>query len=128
MIPSSGDTQYSESTNSKGVQNANLRDSFGGRSRCACGFVRRRRGDDGIWRFRIGFGNDERIGAMVTPTYLVVIIGLGLLLALWLSRPRTLPVAAKSSSTSALHISKTRYAKGEITKEQYDAIQRDLGK
>lgn len=79
-----------------------------------------------------GFGLDSGmmsgIGAMVTPTYLVVIIGLGLLLALWLSRPRNLPVAAKSSSTSALHISKTRYAKGEITKEQYDAIQRDLGK
>ncbi len=79
-----------------------------------------------------GFGMDSGmmsgIGAMITPTYLVVIIGLGLLLALWLSRPRTLPATAKSNSTSAVHISKTRYAKGEITKEQYDAIQRDLGK
>ncbi len=78
-----------------------------------------------------GFGMDSAmmsgIGAMITPAYLVVIIGLGLLLALWLSRPRTLPVA-KRSSMSALHISKTRFAKGEITKEQYDAIQRDLGK
>lgn len=78
-----------------------------------------------------GFGMDSgmisRISAMLTPTYLVVIIGLASLLAMWLSRPRTLPMA-KHSSTSALHISKTRYAKGEITKEQYDAIQRDLGK
>ncbi len=79
-----------------------------------------------------GFGMDSGtmsgIGSMIMPTYLVVIIGFGLLLALWLSRPRTQPVAAKRSSTSAVHISKTRYAKGEITKEQYDAIQRDLGK
>lgn len=68
-----------------------------------------------------GFGMDSgmmRIGAMITPTYPIVIIGLGLLLTLWLSRQRTMPIAAKGSSTVALDISKTRYAKGESTKEQ----------
>jgi uncharacterized membrane protein len=79
-----------------------------------------------------GFGMDSGmmsgIVAMIAPMYLIITIGLGLLLVFWLSRPRTRPVAAKVSPTSALDISKTRYAKGEITKEQYDAIKHDLDK
>lgn len=78
--------------------------------------------------FGMGSGMMTGIGAMIAPTFLYVIIALGVLFILWLSHPRTRPVPATvaSTSASALHISKTRYAKGEITKEQYDALQRDL--
>lgn len=83
-----------------------------------------------------GFGMDpgmiRAIGASFSPIFLYVVIALGCLLVFWLSRPRTRPVHAgavpSNSSGSALDVSKMRYAKGEITKEQYDAIKHDLGK
>jgi len=70
------------------------------------------------------------IGATFSPVFLYVVIGLGCLLVFWLSRPRTHThvAATASNSTSALEVSKMRYAKGEITKEQYDVIKHDLGK
>jgi len=81
-----------------------------------------------------GFGMDSGmmtgIGAMIAPWFLYVVIGLGLFIVFWLSRPQTHTHAgaAGSNSASALDVSKMRYARGEITKEQYDAIKHDLGK
>jgi len=81
-----------------------------------------------------GFGMDstmmQGIGAAFSPVFLYVVIGLGCLLVFWLSRPRAHAhvTAAASNSTSALEVSKMRYARGEITKEQYDVIKHDLGK
>lgn len=78
-----------------------------------------------------GFGMDsETMSGIVTtiaPTYLALIIGAGVVIILLLlaRTPRRHAVAVTGSS--ALEISKIRYAKGEITKEQYDGIKHDLG-
>lgn len=71
-----------------------------------------------------GFGFNP-IGMILSLVSWVLVIGGGVFLVVWLTRsagstPRT------TSSNSALEILKERYAKGEITKEQFDAIKRDL--
>jgi putative membrane protein len=76
-----------------------------------------------------GFGMDSGmmrgIGTGIAPIYLALIIGLGLVILLWLMA-RTPKHAMAATGGSALDISKARYAKGEISKEQFDAIKRDL--
>lgn len=90
-------------------------------------------GGAGILGYAYGIdpGTMRAIGASFSPLVLYVVIGLGCLLVFWLSRPRTPQMHSRAvpsnSSASALDISKMRYAKGEITKEQYDAIKHDLG-
>lgn len=80
--------------------------------------------------FGMGSGMMTGIGGMVAPIFLFGIIAFGVLLVFSLSHPRTRTIEANSnsSSASALDVSKMRYARGEITKEQYDAIKHDLGK
>jgi len=67
-----------------------------------------------------GFGMDSGmmsgVAAMIAPTYLVIIIGLGLLLVVWLSHPRTQPATAKISSTSALENFKNALCQGRDNK------------
>jgi uncharacterized membrane protein len=76
-----------------------------------------------------GFGMDSGIisgiGATIAPVYLALIIGAGavLVLLLMVRSPRHAAVVA---SSSALEISRARYAKGEITKEQFEKIKHDL--
>jgi putative membrane protein len=48
-------------------------------------------------------------------------------LIVWLVRNANRSGFPNGSRESPLDILKTRYAKGEITKEQFDAIKRDLG-
>jgi putative membrane protein len=55
-----------------------------------------------------------------------LLIGGGVLLVVWLIRNAKIS-APTTRSDSALDILKSRYAKGEITREQFDAIKRDLG-
>ena len=69
-----------------------------------------------------GYGYNP-LGAIISLASWVLIIGGVALLAVYVVRN------AKSSSASnqaPLDILKARYARGEITKEQFDAIKRDL--
>lgn len=91
-------------------------------------------GGAGILGYAFGMdpGTMRAIGASFSPIALYVVIGVGCLLVFWLSRPRTPQMHARGVSSnnpaSALEVSKMRYARGEITKQQYDAIKHDLGK
>lgn len=74
----------------------------------------------------IGMGSSMMtgIGATIAPVSLVLIAGAALVLFFLLTRsPKH---AVVTTGGSALDISKARYAKGEINKEQYDTINRDL--
>lgn len=55
-----------------------------------------------------------------------VIIGGVILLAGWVASAIRQPVAVAPSRETPLDILKMRYAKGEITKEQYDQLKHDL--
>jgi putative membrane protein len=66
----------------------------------------------------------------------LLLVVLFILFAVWLShRPgmRAIgggcctPVGTYTSGRNALDIAKERYARGEITKDQYEQIKRDLG-
>ena len=76
-----------------------------------------------------GFGMDSGmmngIVAPIAPTYLALIIGAGVVIIL-LILARQPKHAAAATGSSALDISKARYAKGEINKEQFDTIKREL--
>jgi len=71
-----------------------------------------------------GFGFNP-LGAILSLVFWALIIGGVILLVVWLAR-NAKSFAPASKSESALDILKVRYAKGEITKEQFDAIKRDL--
>lgn len=70
-----------------------------------------------------GYGLNP-FGAILSLAIWAVIIGGVVLLVIWLVR--NVNVAPRASSESPLDILKARYAKGEITKEQFDQMRRDL--
>ena len=72
-----------------------------------------------------GFGFNP-LGAILSLVSWALIIGGGVLLVVWLARNAGRTSSGASSGDAALEILKTRYAHGEITKEQFDAIKKDL--
>ncbi|MBI5566104.1 MAG: SHOCT domain-containing protein [Chloroflexi bacterium] len=77
-----------------------------------------------------GFGrmNGFGFGGIFTILFWIVIIGLGVwLISNLVSRTNNQsPSSSGTAPESALDILKKRYARGEITKEQYDEMRRDL--
>ena len=74
-----------------------------------------------------GFGMMSGVGFILPMLFWVLIIGLGVWLISGWSRSSHLDQPANPSQPeSALDILKKRYARGEITKEQFDAMKRDL--
>jgi putative membrane protein len=72
-----------------------------------------------------GYGFNP-IAAILSLTFWALIISSIVLLVAWLARNANRGGLSIGSSESPLDILKTRYAKGEITKAQFDAIKRDL--
>ncbi len=73
-----------------------------------------------------GFGFNP-LGAMISLVFWALIIGGVVLLVVWLARNAGRTTLTAPAGESPLDILKVRYAKGEITKEQFDAMKRDLG-
>jgi putative membrane protein len=71
-----------------------------------------------------GYGFNP-LGAIISIVFWLLILGGVVLLVVWLARNSGKTTGA--STESALDILKARYAKGEITKNQFDAMKRDLG-
>ena len=73
------------------------------------------------------------IGMLLMVLFWVLIIGGGVWLVVTLVRGNQQQLTSRSLIPSApagqtpLDVLKTRYAKGEITKEQFEEIRRDLG-
>ena len=79
----------------------------------------------GYSAFGMDSGMMSGIVTPIAPIYLALIIGAGVVIIFWLLA-RMPKHAAAVTSNSALDISKARYAKGEITKEQFDTINHNL--
>lgn len=78
-----------------------------------------------------GYGNQfgfsfNPIGAIISIVVWALIISGIVLSVVWLIRNANRSGQAIRSSESPLDILKARYARGEITKEQFDAIKQDL--
>ncbi|MCX6100637.1 MAG: SHOCT domain-containing protein [Candidatus Bipolaricaulota bacterium] len=78
-----------------------------------------------MWRMHSGMGWWTVSTAIWNILFLVGLIGL----VVWIVRRvsgRTHGDACRSERQDALEIAKMRYARGEITKEQFDQIKKDL--
>ena len=74
-----------------------------------------------------GFGFGGIIPVILTILFWVAIIALGVwLISGLVSRTNSQPPTNLLPAESALDILKKRYARGEITKEQFDEMRRDL--
>jgi len=72
-----------------------------------------------------GYGFNP-LGAILSLVFWALLIGGIVLLVVWLAR-NSGHTSLITSSGSPLDILKARYAKGEITKEQFDTIKLDFG-
>ena len=73
-----------------------------------------------------GFGFNP-IGTIISLVFWALIIGSIVLLVVWLARNAGRISSTASAGDAPLDILKARYAQGEITKEQFDVIKRDVG-
>jgi putative membrane protein len=72
-----------------------------------------------------GYGFNP-MGMILSLVVWALIISGIVLLVVWLARNANRGTSFIGSGESALDILKKRYAKGEVTKEQFDAVKRDL--
>ena len=70
-----------------------------------------------------GFGYNP-LGGIISLIVWALVIGGIVLLVVWLAR--NAKVTTGTLSDSAIEIAKARYARGEITKEQFDTLKKDL--
>ena len=89
------------------------------------GFGMMGRGMMGGYGNQFGFGFNP-LGAILSLVFWALIIGGVVLLVVWLARNVGHTSLGASAGGAPLEISKARYAKGEITKEQYEEMRRDL--
>lgn len=73
-----------------------------------------------------GFGG-MLFGGLLMLAFWVLIIGGGVWLVVALARNNQGATTTTGSAQTPLAILQARYAKGEIAKEQYDQMRRDLG-
>ena len=73
-----------------------------------------------------GFGFNP-LGAILSLVLWALVIAGVVLLVVWLVRSGGRTLSGAPSGDAALEILRARYARGEIDKEQFDAIKRDLG-
>jgi putative membrane protein len=72
-----------------------------------------------------GYGFNP-MGVILSLVLWALIISGIVLLVVWLARNASRTTSFIGSGESPIDILKKRYAKGEVTKEQFDAIKRDL--
>jgi len=82
---------------------------------------------DGVERFsRVGYGmfggQFMWVGILL---HVLLVIGV-ILLIIWIVRRLTNPKKVNVESSTAIEIIKERYAKGEITKEEFENLRKDL--
>lgn len=73
-----------------------------------------------------GFGG-MLLGGLLMLAFWVLVIGGVIWLVVTLARGSQSTAGAPTAGQIPLDILKTRYAKGEITKEQFEEMKRDLG-
>jgi putative membrane protein len=74
-----------------------------------------------------GLGGGMGFGGILMLAFWILIIGGAVWLVVTLARGSQGSLATMASGQTPLAILQARYAKGEITKEQFDALKRDLG-
>jgi len=82
---------------------------------------------DGVERFsRVGYGmfggQFMWVGMLL---HLLLVVGV-VLLIIWIIKKLTQPKHVNVESSNAIEIIKERYAKGEITKEEFENLRKDL--
>ena len=74
-----------------------------------------------------GLGGGMLFGGLLMIAFWVLIIGGAVWLVVTLARSNQGPTATTTSGQTPLALLQARYAKGEITKEQFDQMRHDLG-
>jgi putative membrane protein len=74
----------------------------------------------------VGFGSWGIIGMILNLLFTLLIIGGVILLFYWLVKQFVPGETQFPSTTKALEILKERYAKGEITKKEFERMKKDL--
>lgn len=81
----------------------------------------------GMMNGNYGFGMMNGFGGVFMLLFWIVIVGLGVwLIGSLVSRTNSQPPANLPPAESALDILKKRYARGEITREQFEEMRHDL--
>ena len=82
---------------------------------------------DGFERFsRVGYGMfGGQFMWVVMLLHLLLVIGV-ILFIIWIVRKLTHPKHVNVESSAAIEIIKERYAKGEISKEEFETLRKDL--